>query len=204
MEKVPLKAGMRVLDLGCGNGLTSIFLAKEYGAQVFALDLWISATDNYRRFRKTGVDDLVIPIHADAQDMPFAEDFFDAVVSVDAYHYVGNNDTFFPEKIRPLLKKDGIAAIAVPGMKYEVHENIPDEMKPYWEDEALEMWHSAGWWKFEKELDNLRIWEMSCFSQAWEDWLETDNPYAAGDRKMLQADGGRYMNLIGIVGTRSK
>ena len=206
LNEVPLKSGMRVLDLGCGNGLTSVFLAKEYGVQVFALDLWISATDNYRRFLKNGVDDLIIPIHADAQDMPFAEEFFDAVVSVDAYHYVGNNDTFFPEKVRPLLKKDGIAAIAVPGMKYEVHENIPEEMKPYWEEEALAMWHSIEWWrpKFEKGLDNLRIWEMSCFSQAWKDWLGTDNPYAAEDRKMLQADGGRYMNLIGIVGTRSK
>ena len=206
LNEIPLKAGMRVLDLGCGNGLTSVFLAKEYGVQVFALDLWISATENYRRFLKNGVDDLIIPIHADAQDMPFAEEFFDAVVSVDAYHYVGNNDTFFPEKVRPLLKKDGIAAIAVPGMKYEVHENIPEEMKPYWEEEALAMWHSIEWWrpKFEKGLDNLRIWEMSCFSQAWKDWLGTDNPYAAEDRKMLQADGGRYMNLIGIVGTRSK
>ena len=206
LNEIPLKAGMRVLDLGCGNGLTSVFLAKEYGVQVFALDLWISATDNYRRFLKNGVDDLVIPIHADAQDMPFAEEFFDAVVSVDAYHYVGNNDTFFPEKVRPLLKKDGIAAIAVPGMKYEVHENIPEEMKPYWEEEALAMWHSIEWWrpKFEKGLDNLRIWEMSCFSQAWKDWLGTDNPYAAEDRKMLRADGGRYMNLIGIVGTRAK
>lgn len=206
LNEVPLKAGMRVLDLGCGNGLTSVFLAKEYGVQVFALDLWISATDNYRRFLKNGVDDLIIPIHADAQDMPFAEEFFDAVVSVDAYHYVGNNDTFFPEKVRPLLKKDGIAAIAVPGMKYEVHENIPEEMKPYWEEEALAMWHSIEWWrpKFEKGLDNLRIWEMSCFSQAWKDWLGTDNPYAAEDRKMLRADGGRYMNLIGIIGKRSE
>ena len=206
LNEVPLKAGMRVLDLGCGNGLTSVFLAKEYGVQVFALDLWISATDNYRRFLKNGVDDLIIPIHADAQDMPFAEEFFDAVVSVDAYHYVGNNDTFFPEKVRPLLKKDGIAAIAVPGMKYEVHENIPEEMKPYWEEEALAMWHSIEWWrpKFEKGLDNLRIWEMSCFSQAWNDWLGTDNPYAAEDRKMLRADGGRYMNLIGIIGKRSE
>ena len=206
LNEVPLKSGMRVLDLGCGNGLTSVFLAKEYGVQVFALDLWISATDNYRRFLKNGVDDLIIPIHADAQDMPFAEEFFDAVVSVDAYHYVGNNDTFFPEKVRPLLKKDGIAAIAVPGMKYEVHENIPEEMKPYWEEEALAMWNSIEWWrpKFEKGLDNLRIWEMSCFSQAWKDWLGTDNPYAAEDRKMLRADGGRYMNLIGIIGKRSE
>ena len=160
LNEVPLKSGMRVLDLGCGNGLTSVFLAKEYGVQVFALDLWISATDNYRRFLKNGVDDLIIPIHADAQDMPFAEEFFDAVVSVDAYHYVGNNDTFFPEKVRPLLKKDGIAAIAVPGMKYEVHENIPEEMKPYWEEEALAMWHSIEWWrpKFEKELDSSSAW----------------------------------------------
>lgn len=54
LNEVPLKAGMRVLDLGCGNGLTSVFLAKEYGVQVFALDLWISATDNYRRFLKNG------------------------------------------------------------------------------------------------------------------------------------------------------
>lgn len=98
LKDVPLKPEMRVLDLGCGNGLTSIFLAKEYGVQVFALDLWISATDNYRRFQETGVGQSVIPIHADAHDMPFADGFFDAVISVDAYHYVGNNDTFSRKK----------------------------------------------------------------------------------------------------------
>lgn len=90
LTDIPLNPRMRVLDLGCGNGLTSIFLAKEYGVQVFALDLWVSATDNYRRFQEAGVDDMVIPIHGNALDMPFANDFFDAVISVDAYHYVGN------------------------------------------------------------------------------------------------------------------
>ena len=202
LEKVSLKPEMKVLDLGCGNGLTSIFLAKEYGVQVFALDLWISATDNFKRFQEAGVENMVIPIHADAHDMPFAEGFFDAVISVDAYHYVGNNNTFFPEKVRPLLKKNGIAAIAFPGMKYEVKENVPDEMKPYWEAEALEMWHSIEWWrtKFENELNHLNMWEMRCFEQAWNDWLNTDNPYAVEDRKMIYTDNGRYMNLIGITG----
>ncbi len=200
--KIPLKKGMRVLDLGCGNGLTSIFLAKEYGVKVFALDLWISATDNYSRFRELGLEDLIVPIHADAHSMPFSDKYFDVVISVDAYHYFGNNDTFFNEKIQPLLKSNGIFAAAFPGMKYEVHDNVPDEMNRYWNEEALSMWHSAEWWrpKFQKNLNNLKIWEMTCFKQAWDDWLSTDNPYAKEDRKMIRADNGRYMNIIGVTG----
>ncbi len=203
MEKISLKPGMRVLDLGCGRGLTSIFLAKEYGVQVFAMDLWISATDNYRRFEQNKLDHLIIPIHGDACDMPFSDGFFDAVISVDSYHYMGNNDSFFGEKLYPLLKKNGIIAIAFPGMKYEVTENMPPEMEPYWEKEALAMWHSIDWWKpkFEGRVEDLKMWEMTCFQQAWTDWLNTENPYAVEDRKMICADNGRYMNLIGLTGT---
>ncbi len=47
----------RILDLGCGRGLTSIFMAKEFEADVFATDLWIEATDNYKRFKDVGLDD---------------------------------------------------------------------------------------------------------------------------------------------------
>lgn len=61
-----LHPGMKVLDLGCGKGLTSIFLAKEFGVQVYATDLWITATENYERFKSLGLDEL-IPYHADAQ-----------------------------------------------------------------------------------------------------------------------------------------
>lgn len=201
-EKLSLKPGMRVLDLGCGKGLTSIFLAKEFGLQVFALDLWISATENYKNFIETGLENSIIPIHADALDMPFANEYFDAVISVDSYHYVGNNDTFFSQKLRPFLKNGAVVAIAFPGMKYEVQDNIPSEMKPYWEEEALSMWHSIDWWKpkFQNNLDGLRMWEMECFSEAWSDWLNTDNPYAIEDREMIKTDNGRYMNIIGVTG----
>lgn len=203
LKDVNLNSSMRVLDLGCGRGLTSVFLAREYGVKVFALDLWIEATENFERFKKAGVENLIVPIHADALNMPFADGYFDAVISVDAYHYVGNNDSFFSEKVRPLIKEGGIAAIAFPGMKYEVQNNIPEEMKPFWEEEALTMWHSINWWKpkFENELNNIKIWEMSCFDDAWKDWLESDNPYAVEDRVMMSTDNGRYMNLIGITGT---
>jgi len=202
LEQVPLKKDMRVLDLGCGNALTSIFLAKEYGVQVFAVDLWISASDNLKRIEQMKLEHLIIPIHADANELPFANEYFDAVVSVDAYHYFGNNNEYFEKKLRPLLKKDALVAIAFPGMKYEVHENIPKEMEPYWPEEALSTWHSINWWesKLQRALNEFKINELKCFQIAWDHWLSTDNPYAIEDKGMIATDSGRFMNLISITG----
>lgn len=92
LQAQPLQPGWRVLDLGCGRGLSSAYLAKECGVQVFAVDLWVPATENDRRFRQLGFDRQIIPLHADAESLPFADDYFDAVVSIDAYHYFGCND----------------------------------------------------------------------------------------------------------------
>ena len=38
-----------ILDLGCGTGLTSLIIAKETGARVFANDLWVSAEENEKK-----------------------------------------------------------------------------------------------------------------------------------------------------------
>ena len=55
-----LKAGMRVLDLGCGRGMSSIFLAKEFGLRVWGTDLWIGPDGNYRRAQEAGVNPLLV------------------------------------------------------------------------------------------------------------------------------------------------
>lgn len=94
LEKYPLKQGTRVLDLGCGKGLTSLFLAKEAGVNVFATDLWISATENNIHFNEWQVSEKIIPIHADANDLPFAEEYFDAIVSIDSFHYFAVQSAF--------------------------------------------------------------------------------------------------------------
>ena len=61
---------MRVLDLGCGAAISSIFLARELGVQVWAADLWIDPTQNRRRIEEAGVGDRVFPIEAEAHTLP--------------------------------------------------------------------------------------------------------------------------------------
>src|SRR5271154_6163898 len=88
-KAMDLRPGMRVLDLGCGRAMSSVFLHREFGVQVWATDLWFSATENLQRIRDAGVEDGVFPIRSDARSLPFAAGFFDAIVSIDSYFYFG-------------------------------------------------------------------------------------------------------------------
>jgi cyclopropane fatty-acyl-phospholipid synthase-like methyltransferase len=69
-QVMDLKPGMRVLDMGCGKALSSIFMAREFGVQVWANDWWIDATDNWKRVCEAGLQDQVFPLHAEAHALP--------------------------------------------------------------------------------------------------------------------------------------
>jgi hypothetical protein len=58
---------------GCGNAVSSIFLAKEFGVQVWTTDLWIGASENWARVCEAGVEERVFPVHAEAHTLPFAQ-----------------------------------------------------------------------------------------------------------------------------------
>src|SRR5690606_35616009 len=70
-----LRPGMRVLALGCGHAISSIFLAREYGVQVWAVDRGIDPTENLARSRELGCEASVFPIRADARALPFPHAF---------------------------------------------------------------------------------------------------------------------------------
>ncbi len=111
-----LRPGMRVLDLGCGRAASSIFLRREFGAQVWATDLWFSASENMQRIRDAGVEDGVFPIHADARSLPFAAEFFDAIVCIDCFPYYGTDDLYLNYLAR--FVKPGIKALEADGGRF--------------------------------------------------------------------------------------
>ncbi|MGI5891120.1 MAG: SAM-dependent methyltransferase [Bacillota bacterium] len=198
-----INENMRILDLGCGCGLSTLLLVKKYDASVFAADLWISPTENYERFQSIGIDDKAVPISVDAtKGLPFANGYFDLLFTVDAYHHFGDTVDMLPSLI-PFVKKGGYIAVAIPGIKHEFGKNVPDEMKPFWIDEVVRTIRSLDWWKDlwsqAEGIEIVDIREMNCCKQAWDEWLTSPNPYAVSDIKMMEAEGGRYFNLIQLI-----
>src|SRR3954471_10617670 len=110
-----LRPTMRVLDLGCGRAMSSVFLHREFGVQVWATDLWFSPADNLQRVRDAGVDDGVFPIQADARALPFATGFFDAIVCIDSFVYYGTDDLYLNYLAR-FLKPGGVLGVAGAGL----------------------------------------------------------------------------------------
>ena len=197
---------MKILDLGCGMGLSSLYLAQEYGAEVFATDLFADPTINYERFQSLGVADKIIPMILDAtQPLPFAKNYFDVIFSVGAYNMFGDTEEMLPNFI-PHVKKGGYIAVAFPGLKYEFGDNIPPEMKPFWEaPEVARYVRGIEWWKelFSKAegIEIVDISEQACHDIAWEEYLASIDP--SGDDKwtldMKAAENGHYFNTIQLI-----
>ena len=63
MENNNIKSGSVVMDLGSGQGITSIFLVKEYGFKVYATDLWSDPEENRKFFTEMGLtEEEIIPV----------------------------------------------------------------------------------------------------------------------------------------------
>ena len=152
VRTVAPRAGMRILDIGCGRGATSRFLARRFQAQVFAVDLWISASENHQRFVSQGFERDIVPLHLDVEkDLPFPADYFDLVFCMDCVHYFGGASGFWARTLAH-LKPGGDLAIGSPCFTGEFTAGQLDDLpQPY--DDGTPVWarefsqyHSPGWW----------------------------------------------------------
>ncbi len=208
-QVMDLRPGMRVLDMGCGMALSSIFLAREFGVQVWATDLWIGATENWGRIQAAGVADRVFPIHSEAHALPFAEGFFDAAISLDAYHYFGTDDLYIGY-FSKFLKPGGQIGIVVPGLRQELTDGVPEHLAPHWPWDWASF-HSPEWWRTHwSRTGRVSVTHADLVPEGWRDWqlwLEVcrDGGYRQDPESLaiLQADQGRTIGFSRVVATRS-
>ena len=171
---------------------------------MYAADLWSDPDENRRFFNTFGLSQTqIVPVKADATALPFSKEFFDAVVSVDSYNYFGRDERYLDEKLLPFVKSGGYVYISVPGMKKDCHDNLPAELLLSWTPEQLDYMHDVQFWhnivSKSKTAEVLCVKEMESNEEVWADWLAQENEYAVGDRKSMEAGGGKYLNFIAIV-----
>lgn len=102
-EKLQLKPGMSLLDIGCGWGGLSQFVAKEYGVSVKGVTI-SAEQQKMAQERCAGLDVEIL-----LQDYRDLNEKFDRIVSVGMFEHVGpkNYRTYF-EVVARNLKPDGL------------------------------------------------------------------------------------------------
>lgn len=209
-QVMEIKSNMRVLDLGCGKALSSIFLAKEFGVQVWATDLWISASENLERIREAGLEDRVFPIYAEARSLPYADEFFDAIVALDSYHYFGTDVHYLEFHLLKLLKPGGRIGILVPASPQEVPHPLPSYLSDEW------YWlNTVDWWREQWSRNpDLELEHAELMPQGWKLWIRWHkflNTYGSRNRPdevieydQLREDGGRLLGFLRMVAKRRR
>jgi SAM-dependent methyltransferase len=202
---------MKILDLGCGLGLSALYLVQEYGANVFATDLYADPTENHSRFGSLGIAYKIVPMLLDAtQPLPFAKEYFDVIFSVGAYKMFGDKEESLSNLI-PYVKKGGYIAVAFPGLKYDFGDNVPPEMQPFWDvPEVARYIRGIEWWKelWSKTtgIEIISIGEQACNDIAWEEYLASLDSSGGENFQeekwtldMKAAEGGKYYNTIQLI-----
>lgn len=214
---LPLTPGMRVLDLGCGRAMSSIFLAKEFGVRVWAADLWMGPDNNWRRVVEAGLQDLVCPLRAEAHALPFAQGFFDAAISIDAYHYFGTDELFLGH-LAGLVRPGGAIGVVVPGLARELEGEPPEHLttpqrngKVFWEDECTSF-KTAAWWRaLWGRCGKVTDVAVDLQPDGWRHWRDFERALEASgknhfpsDAEAIDRDAGRTLGFVRAVARRTE
>jgi SAM-dependent methyltransferase len=160
LRTLHLRPGDMLLDLGCGKGATSIFLAKHYGVRVVALDLWTSEEFLNEKFRARGCLDSISAIQMDATlPLPFPQNHFDAIFCMNSFNFYGGSETYLKHLLQHLKPGRQICIgsetlnseftpeqMEVPPAVYAFRLPPPNESVNVFEDDFSKQ-HTPAWWK---------------------------------------------------------
>ncbi len=146
-RRLPFRSGMRVLDLACGNATSSIFLAREFNVEVWAVDGAVSADHNRARAVEFGCERSVFPLRVEAHALPFAAGFFDAVIAIDSYLYFGTDDRYLAY-LAGFLKPAGYLGVVDIAFTRELRSaaDAPEYLRTRYPTHWSFV-HCAEWWR---------------------------------------------------------
>lgn len=205
VETLNLGAGMRVLEVGGGSGQIASILAREWDVSVVTLEPWAGGAKIQARAVDYGVANRVLALKQTIEGNPFADETFDAVLSVGSFEMIGDREGALREMIR----------VARPGARIGIAEPmclpdpIPPELAELDERGTLrfqQCFRSMNWNRDLFERAGLRIVESYYFPEARQWWLEYGKTARlaerAIERELIERDEGRWISLGLVTGEK--
>ena len=161
---VPKDENFRILEVGCASGFTSCMIAQEYGCDMTGIDISeVLISKAQDRADRMGLSNVRFQV-ADATQLPFDDDSFDAVFGVALVALIPNKEYVLNE-LKRVTKPGGLIGtldlFAKSGADEEIVDSFSTSMKTLLEYDVeimdIERWEHI----FKKsELDDIKIAEI--------------------------------------------
>ncbi len=126
---------LKIADIGCGTGASTIQLAKELDAQITAVDFLPEFLEELQaKTKKHGVTDKITTVNCSMDALPFADEEFDVIWSEGAIYNIGFETGV--SAWRRFLKPGG--KLIVSEITWLTAER-PSELQSYWDAEYPEI-----------------------------------------------------------------
>ncbi len=137
-----VKPGTLVADLCCGLGGPSLLIAKEFECTVVAVDWSRQAVQSCRQSAEAaGLGGALRCVAADVGHAPFADEAFDAVVSIDGFYFGVDLPALYADVYR-MLKRGGSFAFYFDVPSQEVVDASPPDRRAHRESHRID--HQAA------------------------------------------------------------
>ncbi|MGI5238895.1 methyltransferase domain-containing protein [Dactylosporangium sp. CA-139066] len=112
IKTLGLKAGEHLLDIGCRSGVPAIRIAQHSGAQVTGIDVSHTQIAKAVELAKAGgVADRATFTYGDAMALEFADESFDAALSLEVFCHLSDRQKGYDEAFR-VLKPGGVFLVS--------------------------------------------------------------------------------------------
>jgi SAM-dependent methyltransferase len=159
---------------------------------------------------------MVTPLRVEAHELPFADGYFDAVVSVDAYHYFGTDVRYLPTLAR-CVRPGGKIGMVAPATRVDLDvEPVPEHLSAWAADPSFWTFRTAEWWRRTWERSGAVVVETAdILADGWREWLlwnqacaefgdpESTAGPARHEAETVRDDSGRVLAFTRVVASRS-
>ncbi|MGG4607746.1 cyclopropane fatty acyl phospholipid synthase [Providencia sp. Me31A] len=181
-EKLQLKAGMRLLDIGCGWGGLAAYASQNYGVSVIG----VTISAEQQKYAQARCKNLDVDIRL--EDYRNLNDQFDRIVSVGMFEHVGpkNYATYF-DVVQRNLKQDGLFLLHTIGSNHNKVNVDPWTNKYIFPNGCLPSMQNIGessegkmimedWHNFGADYDHTLMAWFTRFQAAWPELEQSYTP----------------------------